>query len=210
MAFPYNFEAARKLLEDTGTSATVLMVIVIAAYGDDVFGDEDKGLEPIDPVVLWSAIEEDFSVRLPEEVENKINALRLAVDTDAFYQDLASFSAICGTLTDGDLGDTVDGELEELTMPEILWATFEVQLNRDGQTEFSHAISEHIQEVMQSEAAEGEDSDYWQRFVEESKEDLRVQLQVLGVPGELIQRAFEAITGSAGDDAKVTKHVGAV
>lgn len=208
--FPYNFEAARKLLEDAGTSATVLMVIVVAAYGEDVFGDPDEGLEPVDPVVLWAAIEQDFNVSLPDEVENKINALRLAVDTDAFYHDLASFNAVCGTLTDGDLGDAVDGSLADVTMGEILWAVFEVQLNRDNPEEFSHAIGEHIQEVMRSESAEGADEEYWQGFVEDCKADLQTQLQVLGVPGELIDRAFSGITGSAGDDAKVSEDVGAV
>lgn len=208
--FPYNFEAARKLLEDPGTAATVLMVIVVASYGEDVFGDPTEGLEPIDPVVLWAAIEQDFNVRLPAEVENKINALRLAVDTDAFYHELPAFNAVCGTLTDGDLGDAVDGALDDITMGEILWAVFEVQLNRENPEEFSHAIIDHIKDVMQAEASEETDAAYWQQFVDDSKDSLQTQLQVLGVPEELIRRAFSAIADSPGDDPEVAQHVGAV
>jgi hypothetical protein len=85
--FPFDKRLAADLLADTETTATVLHMIILAAYGDEVYGSLEHNIEPADPVELWLRIKEDFSVNVPESNENKLNALMLALSTDAFYED---------------------------------------------------------------------------------------------------------------------------
>ena len=116
----------------------------------------------------------------------------LAVSTDAFFQDAEVFRAICTSLYDGDLGDLVSGGIENLTLPEILWAVYEVGILREDDPEMSPGVLNVIEQEIRNEAEEIDDEEevkpYYDRFVESAKADLEQQLVALGVsPADLIK-----------------------
>lgn len=201
MTFRYDYKAAGQLLSDAGTKATVLLVIAMTVYGSDaLFGrapsESDPGEDAWDPAILFNQLEQDFSVSIPPENENKLQALLMAVATDAFYEDLETFMAVCNSVDSGDLGDLVNGFFEEVTVPEILWACYEVLVNRGSDTvEFSPPVSAFIEEIVSDEAEENEEvgdsveevTSYFDRFLREEQEELVSQLQTLGLPHDYIE-----------------------
>lgn len=181
------------LLADSETVATTLLVIVLRAYKDEVFGDEEQGIPPMDPVELWLRLEEDFHAVPHEDNENKLNALMLALSTDAFYEDIRVFNSICMALEDGDLGDLVEGTMDELTVPEMLWSIYEVELNRDDKVEFSPSIVAFMDKVMSREADDIEEEGeqpmaYWERFLADKREQLMQELRMIGVDEVMIRK----------------------
>lgn len=198
--YPFDRQASAKLLADEETFGFVLMVILLAAYGPDtLFGSEEDDADPMDPVILWASIEEDFGIDICVEHENRINALMTALTTDAFYDEPAVFAAVSMTLTDGDLGDAIAGVFDDLTVPELLWAVLEVSLVRDDDAQFSPAVEQFIGEVLAGEAEDNEmaveDLDeahelerYYDRFIRDNMLLMGEQLSALGVPGTQIAR----------------------
>ncbi|HSW48959.1 MAG TPA: hypothetical protein VLH09_02240 [Bryobacteraceae bacterium] len=172
-AFPFKRDVAGRLLESPDTRATVLHVILLAAYGQDIY--------TTDPLALYRQLEEDFGIRLPVEAENRINALFLALTTDAFYLDAEAFSAVASALYGGDIGDDAEDMFDALTVPEICWALYEVKLNREEEDELAPPVLALVTETLQRETAGSESVD---NFLEEMKVDLHTQLAELGVPAE--------------------------
>ncbi len=180
---PFPVEAAASLLRESGTLATPLLAICMAAYGDDVFGDADKGIEAVDPIELFARLEEDFRAELPEAVENRIQALMMAISTDAFYEDPLVFSSVAAALADGDLGSMPDGILEDLTIPEAMWAIYEVGHCRDDDVALGPQVLQELDAIIRSEAEElgGEVLPHFERFMHDQKLDLASQLAVIGL-----------------------------
>ena len=195
--FPFEKRLAADLLADTETTATVLHMIILAAYGAEVYGSIEHGIEQAEPVELWMRIKEDFSVNIPESNENKVNALMLALSTEAFYDDPLAFISICNALYSGDLGDLVDGALEDLTMPEMLWGIYEVELNRGDSEGFALPIDRLIDEIIRNEAEDNEDLEkaevvpYYEKFVAEMRDDMLVQMRMLGVDESVIKKIIK-------------------
>jgi len=191
--FPLDRRTAADILADTETSATVLHMIVLAAYGDALYGNPDTGEEPMDPVDLWLSIEEDFRVSVPESNENKLNALMLAISTNAFYEDPLAFISICNALYSGDLGDLVDGAMEDITVPEMLWGIYEVELNRGDHADFVPSVDAVINETIAEEAEEKEELEesevvpHYESFVKEMRDDMLAQLRNLGISEDIIR-----------------------
>lgn len=195
--FPFDKRLAADFLADTETTATVIHMIILAAYGDEVYGSLEQNIEPADPVELWLRIKEDFSVNVPESNENKVNALMLALSTDAFYEDPLAFISIGNALYSGDLGDLVNGALEDLTMPEMLWSIYEVELNRGDSEGFSISIDRLIDEIIRNEAEDNEELEeaevvpYYEKFVSEMRDDMLVQMRMLGVDESVIKKILK-------------------
>jgi hypothetical protein len=195
--FPFDKRLAADLLADTETTATVLHMIILAAYGDEVYGSLEQNIEPADPVELWLRIKEDFSVNIPESNENKVNALMLALSTEAFYDDPLAFISISNALYSGDLGDLVNGALEDLTMPEMLWGIYEVELNRGDSEGFSISIDRLIDEIINNEAEDNEELEetevvpYYEKFVAAMRDDMLVQMRMLGVDEMVIKKILK-------------------
>lgn len=177
----FSRQIAADLIRDPETLGTVILIILLSKYGEEIFD--------MDPVELYVRIQEDFHSTLTEEGENRLNAILMAVTSDAFYEDPLAFRAIASALYDGDLGDMVNGVLDDLTIPEILWAIYEVGLLRDETEEddFSPAVQRVIDEEMMNEAEEQDMEDpeqvipYYERFVESMKGQLHEQLGKLGL-----------------------------
>lgn len=185
-------DVAREFLGNPDTPATVLHVILLKKYGMEfLYGDEDE--PPVDPILLWNTLEEDFRITIPVEVENKLNAVMLACSTDAFFTDEEAFAAICVAIAEGDLGDIVNGNLDQPTVAEMLIGIREVDLN-DGDREvtFSPNVRKYILSVLEAEGidADGEEDPY----LEETNIQVAVIsecLAALGAPPELVTPASE-------------------
>lgn len=185
--YPLDREVSSRLLADPETSATALHVIVLTAYGDAVYGSEEEDIPPIDPVLLWALLREDFSVTVPEANENRINALMTALITDGFYEVEEVFVATCLALYNGDMGDIVSGFMEDITLVEALWGIFEVALNRNDDLDFHPRIVARIRAEM-AEAVEETDHpfSYFVRGLIEGKTQIVRELTMLGAPDEAI------------------------
>jgi hypothetical protein len=191
--FPLDREMCGRLLAEPDTSSTALHLILLTEFGDDLYGDEDS--PAMDPVLIWRLVRERFSVTVPEENENKINAMMLGVSTDVFYEDPQAFIAISMALYSGDLGDIVSGIMEDPTLNELLWGIFEVALNRDDDMEFSESIHRVIQ--AETEAAVEEDMAefaYFERNLIAGKTKILDELAMMGAPAEVVAqvRNFDA------------------
>ena len=172
-------KAVYRAITDDATCATVLHIIALSQYGEDIY--------TIDILELLARLEEDFGGRVTEDNESKLNAIILAVSTDMFYQDTEAFRAICNTMLSGDPGL---GEFDELTLPEILWGIWEVGVNREP-GDFSPAIKKIIDHASSTEYASPEDTTlpddpdagygYAQNIMDTQKTHLEHQLFQIGV-----------------------------
>ena len=181
------------LLADPETSATVLHAVLLAFYKEELYGDPALDVPPMDPVELWLRVREDFHVNTHENNENKINALQLAIATDAFYEDSLAFISICLALYDGDVGDMVAGMMEEPTVAEILWGIYEVELNRDDNQAFSSRIMAVIDEAIASEAEEQNEDPAdilpgYEKLLEFKRQKMFDEMRLLGWPESIIRR----------------------
>lgn len=197
------------LLADPETSATVLHAVLLAFYKEELYGDESSGIPPMDPVELWVRIKEDFHVNAHENNENKINALQMAIATDAFYEDPLAFISICLALYDGDVGDMVTGALEEPTVAEILWGIYEVELNRDDNQPFSSAVMEIIDNTIASEAEEQNEDladimPAYDKLLEFKRQKMFDEMRLLEWPESIIRRiAMGDVTPRHDDNAEL-------
>lgn len=182
-----NMDRAREFIGDSDTPATVLHVILLKKYGIEfLYGDGDS--EPVDPIILWNTVEEDFRISIPVEVENKVNAIMLAVSTDMFFKDPQAFASVCLAVAQGDLGDMVNGDFDNPSVAEMLMAIREVDIN-DGDKEiaFHPNVKMYIQGIMESESVDSTDE------VDPYVEDTNMQvllisecLKSLGAPEQLV------------------------
>lgn len=187
--FPLDPAACGHLLADPDTTATSLHLILLSAYGDDLYGDEDE--PPMDPVLIWRLAREDFSVTIPEENENKVNAIMTGVMSDAFYADPLTFVSVCMALYTGDLGDLVSGVMEDPTLPELLWGIFEVALNRDDDMEFSPAVYAVVRKEMEDAAEEeAREFSYFERALIAGKTKVIEEMSAMGAPPEAKEQVY--------------------
>lgn len=159
---------------DDATFATTLHVICLVQYGEDIY--------TVDPLELYARLNEDFGAVLSEENENKLQAILLATSTEGFYDDVRAFQAVCNTLLNGDPGVE---SLEELTVTEIFWAMWEVELNH-GEEEVSPEIANLIAREIDEEGDDSSDvmglrPNYVLRELAEHRKSLRKQLISIGV-----------------------------
>lgn len=190
---PLNLDVgkARVALGDPDTSAFVLLTIAMWAFGDEVLGDPDGGVEPMDPAELWADLNEIFGTWVTEEGENKLNALILGLQGDLFYRDVEVFSAVAQALFDGDLGDLINGTFDELSSVEIMWAVLEVELARQDEDDppvFGDGITELINNIL---VVEQEDHDEDVGTVRAEYYKLLDQLRDIGVPVAAIRMLDE-------------------
>lgn len=176
-----DFEKCRVALGDPDTPGFVLLTIVLWAFGDRVFGDEEAGVEAMDPAELWAEVNELFGTWIPEEGENRLNALFTALGSPAFYTDVETFCAVSNALYDGDLGDMVDGVFEEPSVVEMMWATLEVELARDDNDAappFSSKVADFLRTKLREEQ---EDHTLHADAVNEAFVDMLDKLREIGV-----------------------------
>lgn len=165
---------AFKALSDDATFGTTAHVVALATFGEDIY--------EMDPLELFMNLEEAYKMELSDEVAEKLQAILLSTTTNAFYEDPTAFRAICNTLVEGDPG--FDG-FDNLTVPEILWSIYEVELNHPGM-EFSKSISSMIEKELEEEVEDLDELDeaiqvpYYHRAMRQLKDELSEQLEKIG------------------------------
>lgn len=178
--------AIRKALGDPDTPGLVLYTIALYEFGPNLMGDPDEGIEPMDPTEMWAELHERYGTWVPEEGENKLNAILTGLGEARFWYDVDVFMAVATALYDGDLGDMVDVGFEDLSATEIMWAVLEMGLVWDSndEPEFSLDIRQYINEVL---AYEQEDQEENALEIEQAYVGMLDQLRDLGIPASFIR-----------------------
>jgi hypothetical protein len=164
-----------KLLESSETYGTVLHLICFNKYGEEIY--------KLDSVELYARLQDDFGVLPHDDNESKLMAVITAVSTPYFFTDINVFKSISKTLATGDPG-VVDMALEDPTLFEILWGTYEVNLNVES-IPFSDNIEKYIDQEVAEEAFEDgmtsdEIMDIHNQSIRDNAIELRLQLQKAG------------------------------
>jgi len=175
----YDKRTAAQLLRDPSTFGSTILAILVQAYGAEVLD--------WDPLEIYARVSEDFSAIIPEDGENRLNAMMVCATSDSFYKDPDVFRAVCTCLYDGDLGDLVSGALEDISVAEMLWAIYEAGLLHDSPIGFSSQVQDALEQELRQEAFDGEEGGY-EEFVEAAKAKLREQLAALNLAPEAMAR----------------------
>lgn len=119
---PIDPSTAHKLLSSSGTFATTLNIILLKTFKEEAY--------ELEPAELFNQLESTYNVKLPQEVEDRINAILTLMLTDAFYSDPTACRAITLAFVDGDPGfELLQSDPER---HEVLWAAYEASLSRLG------------------------------------------------------------------------------
>jgi len=105
--------------------ATTLVALLTAHFGNVQWFDWD-------PDTLGQEVEDDFAVKMPIVVRDKIWALVSSLTTDRFYHDPTFFNHVCNALAGGPTPMT---EFEPATLDEQAWGVLEIRLSdsEDGE-----------------------------------------------------------------------------
>ena len=187
--FPYKRDACASALSDAEAPAIVLFAIVMAAYGREMYS-EDPSEAPWDPVTLWHHLREDFDTEVAVEAENKINAMRTAIETDLFYLDVQALEAITMGIVHGSIDDAILGESADISTVEIMAAIFEIELVRgDSHPVYSRGVASFIAGVMESDVDEDESGhDTADSFLILHKHEVLEWFQKIGVKAEVLEK----------------------
>lgn len=186
---PLHKDGVRELLLDPEACGTPLMVVILRTLGADAIHD--------DPLVTYGALNAEYDVWMTEEGENRYEALNLAFTTDLFYTDFDAWMSVVSVLYEGTMQDLRLIEAGDLTVPEVLWAHYEVDLIRDHVDEagrpvditWSPSIRRFIESLVIQEAEAPDTPDdpefvvpYYLRFLDAQKRKLVDQLNLIGLP----------------------------
>lgn len=198
-----------KLLADDSTYAFILLVIILSHVGDMDLADIE------DTEVLFKDLEEEFNCKIPEENENKINAVITALTTDLFWRNFSVTKSISLAFKDGDIGDMALYGDEEIEVCYILWAALEVGMIHnmtllESLNDFSPSIAEQINNLLDNEAEDREDEEvneideimrepYYHRYISYNLLNLTAQLIDLGVDTTTVKDMWLAYTSCIDD-----------
>lgn len=190
-------DVANELIAAPGTTATTLLILISKALesqcpeGLDPFhlilGSPERDIEPMDTLEIWQDLEEFYGGRICEANENRVNALILALSSDAFEQDAEAFMAVCNALADGDLGDMLDGVFELPQIDEMWWALREVSLVRGTLFEFSEQVLDLMEKISEAEDHGADRTEIDDNLVEARFARMVDELTALGAPPPLVE-----------------------
>lgn len=129
----------REALQSPETSATFLNALIRRQYGDEAYD--------WDPLTVYLELQADYGVDMSSEAMEKWSALQVALTTNAFYNRLDAFLAICNTLSDGAPYFTA---FDPVTVEEAAWGIAEVALNRNP-LPFSYAIKQYLYVILEQD-----------------------------------------------------------
>lgn len=187
-----NKDLAANLLRDPNTSAVTLFVIAVKTVGEEnMFTvDEDTGYsDSIDPLELLSELEDQFRTSIPPENENRLNALLMAFTSNLYFDDPIAFTSISMAIHSGDLGELVNGVMEDLTIEEILVAKMEIELLIEPQ-EFSTSVQKLIHASIKDlaeEDGEGAVVKTLDNVIEEQRAQIIRELHSIGLDDTMLK-----------------------
>lgn len=206
MNYQFDKKITKELLKDKGTYAFVLLVIILSYLPE---GEDD--LAEIDTETLFADLEEEFECDIPEENENKINAAITALTTDLFWRSTSVTKAISMAFADGDIGDIINGDDEEVEACYLLWALLEVGIFHnlsllDSVNQCSDNVINYINEVLDDEAEERESEvdeidevmrdPYYHRYISYNLLQLSAQLLKLGADANTVSEMWQEYVNS--------------
>lgn len=176
----------RVALGDPDTPGLVLFTIALYNFGDEVLGNPEEDVDPLDPALLWAELHSKYGTWITEPGENKLNAIMTGLRGGMFWTDFDVFLAVATALFNGDLGDLINSGFEELTSTEIMWAMLEMELawDADDPPPFSMDIQQYVEDML---AMEVEDQDANIAAVEKEYILMLEQFRELGVPASMIR-----------------------
>lgn len=107
------------LSDDEQAFATVLVALLIDHFGSVAWFDWE-------PDVLGQEVEDDFGVKMPLSVRDRLWALVSSLTTDLFYSDAMFFNHVCNALSGGPVPMQ---EFEPAELDEVAWGVTEIMLN---------------------------------------------------------------------------------
>jgi acyl carrier protein phosphodiesterase len=114
------FERRKAVLSgEVDAPATVALAVLLKHFGSTEWFDWE-------PDVLYQEVLDDFNVKMPPGVRDKLWALVTALTTDLFYRDPLFMNHVANALGDG---PTNMAMFEPATLEEIAWAVIEVGMN---------------------------------------------------------------------------------
>lgn len=204
--YKFDKKLTKQLLVDKGTYAFVLLTIILSYLPE---GEDDLG--EIDTEVLFTDLEEEFECNIPEENENKINAAITALTTDLFWRSPSVNKAISMAFQDGDIGNIINEDDEEIEGCYLIWALLEVGMFHDmslldSVNACSNEVIDFINSVLDEEAEEKEsDVDevdevmrdpYYHRYVSYNLLQLSSQLLQLGADPNVVAELWKEYINS--------------
>lgn len=204
--YKFDKKLTKQLLVDKGTYAFVLLTIILSYLPE---GEDDLG--EIDTEVLFTDLEEEFECNIPEENENKINAAVTALTTDLFWKSPSVNKAISMAFQDGDIGNIINEDDEEIEGCYLIWALLEVGMFHDmslsdSVNACSNDVIDFINSVLDEEAEEKEsDVDevdevmrdpYYHRYISYNLLQLSSQLLQLGADPNVVAELWKQYINS--------------
>ena len=165
------------MLTNGDTFGLTVLAILVEEFGAEIIG--------ADPNLVFSYVQDNWSIELHTELENKWNAIHTALVTQTYLTDPGIFDATCQTLVSGDTG-LLDTAFEPAGVYDLMWGIFELEL-ADGDTfDPSPAVQGYVEKIFDDfinslEPGDGESplQEYIIRF-EEDKLRLMNQLERAG------------------------------
>lgn len=152
----------RKLLQSPETAATVVHAILLAKYGEEIYDWE--------LLTIIYEVQDDFGIEMPAAVTNKWAAMQTVMTTNAFFQRMDAFLAICNTFAVGEPYFTV---FDPATVEEALWGISEVSLNRE-MLPFSSAIRGYIRQITAGDYTDATMPDIFRDILNPGEDDDKV------------------------------------
>jgi len=129
----------REALQSPNTSATFLIALVRRDYGDEALD--------WDPLTLAMELQADYGVDVSSEGMNRIAAMQIVMTSNAFFNRVDAWSAICNTLPSG---EPYFIAFDPVSVEELAATLAEVALNRDL-LPFSYPIKQYIYAILQND-----------------------------------------------------------
>lgn len=138
------FQERKAVWQNQDSFATTLLTVFVDTYGTEGFD--------WDPLTIQTEIEQDFAVKLPRAVFDRLMAGIAIVSTDSFFKSLPDFINLCNILS----GDSFDPTVfDPADAGECAWGMTEALLlsppDDDEKEPFAQEIVDYIGEAIKSE-----------------------------------------------------------
>lgn len=170
-------KAVFRLLQDQNTYGTVLHFIAFTTFGEEIY--------EMDSIELYGKLKDIYGTFMHDDCESKLQAIFTIITTNAFFENIEVFKAICITLSEGDPGLSEIG-MEDPTVAEMMWAMYEAELNMD-QGVFYPVVSHYIDKLIENEVEEVDGEQIipgYEQYMIESIQDMKRQFRELGVKAQ--------------------------
>ena len=163
-----------RLLSDSDTHAIVVLTICLSQYSDYF---------EMDPLEIYARLSDDFSVTMPEALENRLQAITTAMTTNLFETEPSVYDSVVKAISDGD--PDLEYGASDTTVDELMWAEYQIKLAKNEELQFSPAV-EVVRKVLAQDEDNIEEVDDIAETLEEHRAKLLADLQAVGFEVERV------------------------